>query len=68
MLKHWITQLLPIIEEFKDGDDTSLDSEEVEKLSLIIRLKIDVHQGNISDKELEIALNGDIGSILNTLH
>ena len=67
-MKDWITQLLPIIEEFKDGDDTSLDSEEVEKLSLIIRLKIDVHQGNISDKELEVALNGDIGSILNTLH
>ena len=67
-MKDWITQLLPIIEEFKDGDNTSLDSEEVEKLSLIIRLKIDVHQGNISDKELEIALNGDIGSILNTLH
>ena len=67
-MKDWITQLLPIIEEFKDGDDTSLDSEEVEKLSLIIRLKIDVHQGNISDKELEIALNGDIGLILNTLH
>ena len=67
-MKDWITQLLPIIEEFKDGDDTSLDSEEVEKLSLIIRLKIDVHQGNISDKELEIALSGDIGSILNTLH
>ena len=67
-MKDWITQLLPIIKEFKDGDDTSLDSEEVEKLSLIIRLKIDVHQGNISDKELEIALNGDIGSILNTLH
>ena len=67
-MNNWIEQLLPIIEEFKDGDDTSLDSEEVEKLSLIIRLKIDVHQGNISDKELEIALNGDIGSILNTLH
>ena len=67
-MKNWITQLLPIIEEFKDGDNTALDSEEVEKLSLIIRLKIDVHQGNISDKELEMALNGDIGSILNTLH
>ena len=67
-MNDWIEQLLPIIEEFKDGDDTSLDSEEVEKLSLIIRLKIDVHQGNISDKELEIALNGDLGSILNTLH
>ena len=67
-MKNWITQLLPIIEEFKDGDNTALDSEEVEKLSLIIRLKIDVHQENISDKELEIALNGDIGLILNTLH
>ena len=67
-MNNWIEQLLPIIEEFKDGDDTSLDSEEVEKLSLIIRLKIDVHQGNISDKELEVALNGDLGSILNTLH
>ena len=67
-MKDWTTQLLPIIEEFKDGDNTALDSEEVEKLSLIIRLKIDVHQGNISDKELEVALNGDLGSILNTLH
>ena len=67
-MKDWTTQLLPIIEEFKDGDNTALDSEEVEKLSLKIRLKIDVHQGNISDKELEVALNGDLGSILNTLH
>ena len=52
----WIEQLEPIIEEYKDGDDTPLTSEEVERLALIIRFKIDVREGNISDSDIEKAI------------
>jgi hypothetical protein len=55
--KSWIEQLRPIISDFKDGDNESLSFQEVERLSLIIRLKIDLEEGNISKNDLEIALN-----------
>ena len=55
--KSWIEQLRPIISDFKDGDNESLSLQEVERLSLIIRLKIDLEEGNISKNDLEIALN-----------
>mgnify|MGYP006452026525 CR=1 FL=1 len=53
--KSWIEQLRPIISDFKDGDIKSLSFQEVERLSLIIRLKIDLEEGNISKNDLEIA-------------
>ena len=53
----WIEQLEPIIEEYKDGDDTPLTQVEVERLALIIRFKIDVWEGNISVEEMEKALD-----------
>ena len=52
----WIEQLEPIIEEYKDGDDTPLTQVEVERLALIIRFKIDVREGNISDSDIEKAI------------
>jgi hypothetical protein len=55
-MNSWIEQLEPIIEEYKDGDDTPLTSEEVERLALIIRFKIDVREGNISDEDIEKAI------------
>ena len=61
----WIEQLEPIIKEYKDGDNTSLTSVEVERLALIIRFKIDVNQGNISIEDMEKALDEHS---LNTLH
>ena len=55
--KSCIEQLRPIISDFKDGDNESLSLQEVERLSLIIRLKIDLEEGNISKNDLKIALN-----------
>ena len=53
----WIEQLRPIIKDFKEGNNSPLKPEEVERLSLIIRLKIDLEEGNITKKDLEDALN-----------
>jgi len=57
MLGDWINQLQPIINEYMDGDNTPLTPDEVERLALIIRFKIDVNQGNISIEEMEQALD-----------
>ena len=65
-MKNWINQLKPIIEEFKDGDNTPLSSIEVERLALIIRFKIDVNQENISVEDMEKAL--DKHSLNSTVH
>tara|TARA_B100000953_G_scaffold101892_1_gene83631 strand:- start:243 stop:467 length:225 start_codon:yes stop_codon:yes gene_type:complete len=53
--RSWIEQLRPIIRDFKDGSKEPLTSQEVERLSLIIRLKIDLEEGNVSIDDLEIA-------------
>ena len=55
--KSWIEQLRPIITDYKDGSLGPLNSQEVERLTLIIRLQIDLEEGNISKKDLEIAIN-----------
>ena len=62
----WIDQLEPIIEEYKDGDDSPLTPAEVERLALIIRFKIDVYEGNISVEDMEKAL--DEHSLNSTVH
>ena len=54
--KSWIEQLRPIIKDFKDGSNETLTPQEVERLSLIIRMKIDLEEGNITKKDLEDAL------------
>jgi hypothetical protein len=54
--RSWIEQLRPIIRDFKDGSKEPLTSQEVERLSLIIRLKIDLEEGNVSIDDLQIAL------------
>ena len=55
--KSWIEQLRPIIKDYKDGSLRPLNSQEVERVTLIIRLQIDLEEGNISKKDLEIAIN-----------
>ena len=65
-MNSWIDQLEPIIEEYKDGDDSPLTSQEVERLALIIRFKIDVYEGNISVEDMNKAL--DEHSLQSTLH
>ena len=57
MIGDWIEQLQPIINEYKDGDDSPLSPDEVERLALIIRFKIDVNQGNVSVEDMNIALD-----------
>ena len=53
----WIDQLLPIIEEYKDGGEP-LNSDEVDSLCSIIRAKINLQEGNITDAEYERILDG----------
>ena len=51
--KSWIDQLRPIIKDFKNGSNDTLTPQEVERLSMLIRFKIDLEEGNISIKDLE---------------
>ena len=55
--KSWIEQLKPIIKDFKEGNNAPLRPEEVERLSLIIRFKIDLEEGNINEVGMEDTLN-----------
>jgi len=47
----WIEQLIPIIEEYKDGDNEPLDGDAVDDLVKIIKAKINLQEGNITEKE-----------------
>ena len=57
--KSWIEQLRPIVKDFKNENGTNepLTPQEVERLSLIIRFKIDLEEGNLNDKEIEDIVN-----------
>ena len=55
--KSWIEQLRPIIKDFKEDNNEPLRPEEVEELSLIIRFKIDLEEGNINEEGMEETLN-----------
>ena len=55
----WIEQLLPIIAEYKDGSDEPLDGDEVDRLCHIIKAKINLHEGNITEAEYEKCLDID---------
>ncbi len=47
----WTEQLLPIIEEYKDGDNEPLDGDDVDRLCEIIKAKINLQEGNITEEE-----------------
>ena len=55
--KSWIELLRPIIKDFKEGSNEALSLQEVERLSLIIRFKIDLEKGNLNNKEIEDIVN-----------
>jgi len=57
-MKKWIEQLLPILEEYKDGGEP-LDGDEVDSLCSIIRAKINLQEGNITEVEYERILDGE---------
>jgi hypothetical protein len=53
MQNEWIDLLLTIIEEYKDGSDEPLDGDEVDRLCEIIKAKINLQEGNITQQEYE---------------
>ncbi len=55
--KSWIELLRPIIKDFKEGSNEALSPQEVERLSLIIRFKIDLEEGNLNNMEMEDTIN-----------
>lgn len=54
-MNSWIEALLPIIEEYGEGEP--LDGDAVDDLCVILRAKINFHQGNITEEEYETASN-----------
>lgn len=49
--------LSEIIEEYKDGDNSSLDRDDVDRICDIIKAKINLIEGNITVPEYELAMN-----------
>lgn len=48
----WFEFLTPIIIEYKNGsEDEALDGDDVDRLCEIIKAKINLHEGNITDEE-----------------
>ena len=57
-MESWIEQLLPIIEEYRGGavsfasdENEPLDGDEVDDLCKIIKAKINLHEGNITEQQ-----------------
>ena len=46
----WLTFLIPLIDEYRDGVEP-LDGDEVDRLCEIIKDKINLHEGNITEQE-----------------
>lgn len=59
-MENWIEQLLPIIEEYKDGDDEPLDGDDVDNLCRIIKAKINLQEGNITEEEYNFQIDNNI--------
>ena len=53
----WIEQLKPIIMDYRDGGEP-LDGDEVESLCSLIRAKVNLHEGNITEDECNLILDG----------
>ena len=52
-MESWIEQLLPIIKEYKDSDSEPLTGDEVNDLCKIIKVKINLHEGNLTQEEYD---------------
>lgn len=58
-MESWIKQLEPIITEYKDGDTEPLSRNDVDRLSEIIRAKINLHEGNITENDYNHILDNN---------
>jgi hypothetical protein len=57
-LKGWLElSLLEILAEFKGGDDEPLDGDGVERVSEIIKAKLNLFEGNITQEEYDAILD-----------
>ena len=56
-MKDWITQLQPIIDEFKDGSNDPLNGDDVDELARIIKAKLNLQEGNITQEDYEAILD-----------
>jgi len=50
-MENWIKQLEPIIKEWKGGDEEPLDGDSVDRLTDIIKAKINLLEANITEEE-----------------
>lgn len=51
-MNSWIEQLMPIVLEYRDSNEP-LDGDEVDDLCKIIKAKINLLEGNITEEEYE---------------
>ena len=47
----WIDYLQPIIDDWKDGIDEPLDGDDVDRLCKLIKVTINLNEGNITEQE-----------------
>lgn len=66
-MESWIEQLLPIIKEYKDGSNEPLDGDDVDELCKIIKAKINLNEGNITEVEYNDILDSPRGNISNRI-
>ena len=50
-MNSWIEQLEPIRDEFMENSKETMDGDDVERLVDIIRAKLNLNEGNITEKE-----------------
>ncbi len=63
-MNSWIEQLLPIVEEYKDGSNEPLDGDDVDELCKIIKVKINLQEGNVTESEYNEILDSPRGANL----
>ena len=64
-MKNWIEQLMPIRNEYMDGNiDEPMDGDDVDELCKIIKAKINLQEGNIDEKEYNRILDSPRGENL----
>ena len=55
----WIEMLQPIIDDYKDGmEGEPLDGDGVDDLCRIIKAKINLQEGNLTEREYDAILDG----------
>ena len=54
---NWIEALKPILDDYMDGDDLPLDTDEVKDLCRVLETKINLYMGNIDEIEYEALLD-----------